>query len=138
MRLKIFDLIEILGDLCKVFPEAGVELLGGELPGGLLGAGGGDALVRAEARAHREVAPVRRARGGRRLVLRARQAVLLAQLLQQRHVAARVGRRARRHLRHPSTLRCGFFRPTLINKLRDEFLTFNASHSFYPPHYTLA
>lgn len=89
------DLDEVLGEAGEVLPQVGVEALRDELARRLLGGGGGHALVQAQARAHGEAARVRRARVAHQLVSRRAQPVLLAQLLQQRHVAARVQRRRR-------------------------------------------
>lgn len=73
----------------------------GLLPGSLLGGRGGEAAVFVQGGAHGELAHVRRAGVADELVLHGWEVVLLAQLLQQRHVAVRAGawRRRGRRLR---------------------------------------
>lgn len=89
------DLVEVLGEPGEVVAQVGVQLVRGQLAGGLLGGGGGEALVLAQPRAHREVPQVRGPRVAHQLVLGRGQAVLLAEVLEQGHGAAGPRLRAR-------------------------------------------
>lgn len=77
----IYYLNKVSGEPGEVLPQVGVQLLSSELPGSLLGGGGGVSLVKAQRGTHREVTLVRRARVPHQLVVRLTQAVLLTQLL---------------------------------------------------------
>lgn len=63
---------EIGREAREVIAQVGIQLVRGQLAGGLLGAGGGQAAVLAEAGAHGELAHVRRASVAYELVLHAR------------------------------------------------------------------